>query len=82
MHRWLNGGPGCSSFNCGVLMEISPVTQPQHAAGYCCLDSQPHFSYNEHTWTRATTVLLYVVVCLLVVIVVRVPAFVFLVVGF
>jgi len=55
---WLNGGPGCSSFNCGVLMEISPVTQPQHAAGYCCLDSQPEFNYNENTWTRATTILL------------------------
>jgi len=54
---WLNGGPGCSSFNCGVLMENSPVTQPLHRAGYCCLDSTPNFGYNEHTWTRATTML-------------------------
>lgn len=54
---WLNGGPGCSSFNCGVLMEHSPVTQPLHDAGYCCLDSQPNFGYNKHTWTRATTML-------------------------
>jgi carboxypeptidase C (cathepsin A) len=24
---WLNGGPGCSSFNCGVLMEICTLLQ-------------------------------------------------------
>jgi pimeloyl-ACP methyl ester carboxylesterase len=54
---WLNGGPGCSSFNCGVLMEHSPVTQPLHAAGYCCLQPSPKLSVNEHAWTRATTVL-------------------------
>jgi carboxypeptidase D len=54
---WLNGGPGCSSFNCGVMMENSPVTQPLHAAGYCCLESTPMLSYNQHSWTRATTML-------------------------
>jgi pimeloyl-ACP methyl ester carboxylesterase len=54
---WLNGGPGCSSFNCGVLMEHSPVTQPLHAAGYCCLQPSPKLSVNPHAWTRATTVL-------------------------
>ena len=48
---------GCSSFNCGVLMENSPVTQPLHDAGYCCLNSAPHFGVNEHSWTRATTML-------------------------
>jgi serine carboxypeptidase-like clade 4 len=54
---WLNGGPGCSSFNCGVMMEHSPVTQPLHAAGYCCLKPTPDLSINEHTWTKATTML-------------------------
>jgi hypothetical protein len=55
---WLNGGPGCSSFNCGVMMEHSPVTQPLHPAGYCCLvDSTPALHYNEHTWTKATAML-------------------------
>ena len=55
---WLNGGPGCSSFNCGVMMEHSPVTQPLHDAGYCCLkNSKPQLDYNEHTWTKLTTML-------------------------
>ncbi|GKY98853.1 hypothetical protein MPSEU_000841300 [Mayamaea pseudoterrestris] len=54
---WLNGGPGCSSFNCGVLMEHSPVTQPLHSAGYCCLQPQPDFSVNEYAWTKHTTML-------------------------
>jgi carboxypeptidase D len=54
---WLNGGPGCSSFNCGVMMEHSPVTQPLHNAGFCCLKPTPELSYNEHAWTKATTML-------------------------
>lgn len=54
---WLNGGPGCSSFNCGVMMENSPVTQPLHDAGYCCLQPTPDLSYNNYSWTRATTML-------------------------
>ena len=55
---WLNGGPGCSSFNCGIMMEHSPVTQPLHNAGYCCLkDNKPQLSYNKYTWTNITTML-------------------------
>lgn len=54
---WLNGGPGCSSFNCGVMMEHSPVTQPLRPAGFCCLKPDPELFYNEHAWTKATTML-------------------------
>jgi hypothetical protein len=39
------------------MMEHSPVTQPLHAAGYCCLKPSPQLDYNEHAWTRATTML-------------------------
>lgn len=38
-------------------MEHSPVTQPLHDAGFCCLKATPDLYYNEHTWTRATTML-------------------------
>lgn len=57
MVTWLNGGPGCSSFNCGVMMEHSPVTQPLRPAGFCCLKPTPDLQYNENTWTKATTML-------------------------
>jgi len=50
-------GPGCSSFNCGVMMEHSPVTQPLKPAGYCCIKGNPGLEQNAHTWTRATTML-------------------------
>jgi hypothetical protein len=38
-------------------MEHSPVTQPLHDAGYCCLKATPDLFYNEHAWTRGTTML-------------------------
>jgi carboxypeptidase C (cathepsin A) len=54
---WLNGGPGCSSWNCGVMMEHSPVTQPLRPAGYCCLSSDPELGINQYAWTKATTMI-------------------------
>jgi len=49
---------GCSSFNCGVMMENSPVTQPLRPAGFCCLEPTPELSYNEkYAWTQVTTML-------------------------
>ena len=54
---WLNGGPGCSSFNCGVMFETSPVTVPLRPAGYCCTSRDEPLVYNEHAWTKATNML-------------------------
>jgi hypothetical protein len=51
------GGPGCSSFNCGVMFENSPVTTPLHPAGYCCLDTHEPLVYNQFAWTNATHML-------------------------
>ena len=39
------------------MMEHSPVTQPLHDAGYCCLQPTPELHPNPHAWTRATTML-------------------------
>jgi len=39
------------------MMEHSPVTQPLHRAGYCCVPTFPKLSYNEYTWTKTTTML-------------------------
>jgi hypothetical protein len=54
---WLNGGPGCSSINGGVLFEHSPVTVPLHPAGYCCASANEPLQYNEYAWTQATHML-------------------------
>ncbi|CAB9499247.1 Pheromone-processing carboxypeptidase KEX1 [Seminavis robusta] len=54
---WLNGGPGCSSFNCGVMFENSPVTVPLRPAGYARTSAREPFEYNENAWTKATAML-------------------------
>jgi len=54
---WLNGGPGCSSFNCGVMFENSPVTIPLNPAGYCCVSRNEPLVYNKFAWTNATHML-------------------------
>jgi carboxypeptidase D len=54
---WLNGGPGCSSFQCGNLFETGPVTVPLHPPGWCCATEDEPLVVNEHTWTSRTYML-------------------------
>lgn len=54
---WLNGGPGCSSFDAGVAFEHGPVKVPSHPAGYCCSSSDDPLETNKYAWTRATPML-------------------------
>ena len=54
---WLNGGPGCSSFNAGVLFEHSPVTIPLHPAGYCCSTKNDPLVYNNYSWALAAPIM-------------------------
>ena len=59
MVSWFNGGPGCSSFSAGVLMQHSPVTVPPRPAGFCCAANDEPLQANPYAWTNAT-VMLYV----------------------
>lgn len=54
---WLNGGPGCSSFYAGLLMECSPVTTPHYSAGHGPTDAHQPLVPNEYSWTKATNLL-------------------------
>jgi hypothetical protein len=54
---WLNGGPGCSSFGAGMLMENGPVTIPSAKAGSCCLGPSPPLLRNKYAWTQVTSML-------------------------
>lgn len=53
---WFNGGPGCSSFQ-GALFENSPVTSPQHPAGYFKSHADDPLAPNEWAWTKATNMM-------------------------
>lgn len=54
---WLNGGPGCTSFNAGLLFETAPVTTGTVEPGSCCIDKNAPLIPNPHAWTRATNML-------------------------
>jgi carboxypeptidase C (cathepsin A) len=54
---WLNGGPGCSSFAAGMMMECSPVTTPHYSAGHGLTDAHQPLIPNEYSWTKATNLL-------------------------
>lgn len=54
---WLNGGPGCSSFYAGLMLECSPVTTPHYAAGHGRTDPHQPLVPNEYSWTKATNML-------------------------
>ena len=54
---WLNGGPGCTSFNAGLLFETAPVTTGPLEPGSCCIDKNAPLIPNAHAWTRSTNML-------------------------
>jgi carboxypeptidase D len=54
---WLNGGPGCSSFDAGMMMEVGPVTTPHYRAGYDRTNIIQPLVPNNYSWTRVTNLL-------------------------
>lgn len=54
---WLNGGPGCSSYSAGLVMECGPVTYPHHPAGHGRTSADEPLLPNDYSWTKATNVL-------------------------
>lgn len=55
---WLNGGPGCSSFD-GLLFEHGPIMLPHIQAGPTLPASTKYdkLSFNPYSWTNATRML-------------------------
>ena len=56
---WLNGGPGCTSFNAGLVFETAPVTTGPIEPGSCCIDPHAPLQPNPYAWTNST-IMLYV----------------------
>lgn len=53
---WMNGGPGCSSFD-GMLFEHGPVMLPHIPAGPSASSKYDKLSFNPYSWTNATRML-------------------------
>ena len=54
---WFNGGPGCSSFDAGLFLEMGPITTPAQPAGSF---GQPHdapLGLNKYAWSNVTTIM-------------------------